>query len=144
MKQKVLAYIIREKHGKQELLVHGHRDYPEAGLQVPAGTAEAGEPLEQALFREIQEETGITDVQLLEKLEVYSYFNEYRNEVQERHVFLLRIIEKLPERWDHIVEGDGEDEGLVFICSWLPIEGLQLSGEMGKSLKLIQAARFRG
>lgn len=40
VKQKVLAYLIREDKGKQQLLVFIHRDYPEAGMQVPGGTVE--------------------------------------------------------------------------------------------------------
>ena len=40
---KVLAYVTRLRNGDVELLVFDHRDAPEAGIQVPAGTIEPGE-----------------------------------------------------------------------------------------------------
>jgi len=54
-KLKVFAYIIRHKNQQAELLVFEHRDYPEAGIQVPAGTVEDQEALEAALMREVEE-----------------------------------------------------------------------------------------
>lgn len=62
---KVSALITRKNGSTQDLLVFRH---PTAGIQVPAGTVEAGESLEDAVFREIQEEAGITQVRLLKKL----------------------------------------------------------------------------
>lgn len=62
---KVSALITRENGPTHDLLVFRH---PTAGIQVPAGTVEAGESLEDAVFREIQEEAGITQVRLLKKL----------------------------------------------------------------------------
>lgn len=53
--RKVVAYIIRNS----KLLVFEHRDYPEAGIQVPAGTAGDSEDLETAVLRETAEETGL-------------------------------------------------------------------------------------
>ena len=54
--KKVVAYITRG----DELLVFTHRDSPEAGVQVPAGTVEEGETLDAAVLREVHEETGLT------------------------------------------------------------------------------------
>jgi len=89
MQLKVLAYITREHKNETQLLVFTHRDYPDAGLQIPAGTVEEGEEIEHALFREIHEESGVThdDLKLIRKLAVF--------ESQEwgaiRHVFHLAI-----------------------------------------------------
>jgi 8-oxo-dGTP pyrophosphatase MutT (NUDIX family) len=41
-------------------LIFSHPDYPEAGLQVPAGTLEPGEHPEAGVLREAYEETGLT------------------------------------------------------------------------------------
>ena len=46
---KVLAYVTRG----DRLLVFKHRDFPEAGLQVPAGTIEEGESPHDAVLREV-------------------------------------------------------------------------------------------
>lgn len=67
--RKTLAYII----SNNKLLVFKHRDYAEAGVQVPAGTVESGESVEKALYREILEETGIlqSEQRLVKHLKTY-------------------------------------------------------------------------
>ena len=59
MKLKVMAYVVRREAGGWQLLVFEHAGDPQAGVQVPAGTVEPGEPLETALWRELFEESGI-------------------------------------------------------------------------------------
>ena len=65
MIEKVTAFIVRKKNEKPELLVFSH---PSAGIQVPAGTIEENESLETAVFREVKEETGLTQLELILKL----------------------------------------------------------------------------
>lgn len=55
--EKVTAFITRRHGDADELLVFEH---PFAGIQLPAGTVEPGEPAEAAALREAQEETGLT------------------------------------------------------------------------------------
>ena len=68
MIQKVTALITRaDTNGSPELLAFRH---PTAGVQLPAGTVEAGEDLAQAVLRETAEETGLTAVRLIRSLGV--------------------------------------------------------------------------
>lgn len=62
---KVTAFITRDLPAGRELLVFQH---PTAGIQLPAGTVNANESAEDALFREIREETGLTAVRLVKHL----------------------------------------------------------------------------
>ncbi len=63
---KVTAFILRPAKGRKvEVLIFRH---PNAGLQVPAGTVEPGEAPETAVLREVQEETGLTEIRLVKKL----------------------------------------------------------------------------
>ena len=62
---KVYAYITSPEN---QLLVFKHMDFPEAGIQVAGGTVELGEAVEQAVMREAQEETGLSDLQLVRKV----------------------------------------------------------------------------
>lgn len=55
MLEKVTAFITRERQGRKELLVFEHA---QSGVQVPAGTVEAGEEPAEAITREVWEETG--------------------------------------------------------------------------------------
>ncbi len=59
---KVTAFITRDTERGRELLVFTR---PDAGIQVPAGTMEAGETPEIAVMREAYEETGLTDLRLV-------------------------------------------------------------------------------
>src|SRR6185437_14423165 len=62
--QKVLAYITWD----DKLLVFSHPDFPEAGIQVPAGTIESGEEPAVAVLREAFEETGLIGLTLVAPL----------------------------------------------------------------------------
>lgn len=62
---KVTAFITREWGGERQLLLFEH---PNAGVQIPAGTVEAGESPEQAVLREAAEETGLTGFSVLRYL----------------------------------------------------------------------------
>jgi 8-oxo-dGTP pyrophosphatase MutT (NUDIX family) len=63
--EKVTAFVTRERDGERQLLLFEH---PNAGVQIPAGTVEAGESPEQAVLREAAEETGLTGFSTLRYL----------------------------------------------------------------------------
>ena len=115
MIQKVLAYILQE----EKILTFRHRDYPEAGLQVPAGTIDPGENPEEAVLREVAEESGLRGLQIQKKLGVFPYFHKHKKEWHERHVFILVSEKILPEAWTHRVSSGSDDKGVVFEYEWL-------------------------
>ncbi len=63
---KVTAFITREADEVRQLLVFQH---PNAGIQLPGGTMEAGETPEIALLREVREETGLTAIKIVAHLD---------------------------------------------------------------------------
>jgi ADP-ribose pyrophosphatase YjhB (NUDIX family) len=144
---KVVAYITRESPaGGRELLVFDHRDYPEAGVQVPAGTVagtvDEGEQPEEAVMREVTEETGLEGCVLLEKLAVYDWPNPETGLINERHVFHLAAPSNTAEAWTW-VETDGgrvsELEGYVFLFRWVPLDGeFELAGDQGDYLHVLR------
>ena len=134
MRYKVLAYITRERDGRRELLAFTHRDYPEAGVQVPAGTVEPGEAIEAALFREIREESGLTNLRLVRKLAEHAE-TEWG---QIRNVFHLVAPNGAADRWTHVVHGQGEDAGMVFEHCWIDLsERMELAGAQHQWLGLL-------
>jgi 8-oxo-dGTP pyrophosphatase MutT (NUDIX family) len=120
-KQKVLAYITRAKPNGPELLVFKHRDFPEAGIQVPAGTVNKSENLIDALKREIKEESGIELKSGSLFLGSFDFIRPDTQERQIRNVYHCPIGNDLPDSWDHSVSGHGEDEHMIFQYYWIPI-----------------------
>ena len=59
--KKVTAFVTRETDLGLELLLFEH---PFAGIQIPAGTVESNESPEEAVLREVREETGLAAVEL--------------------------------------------------------------------------------
>ncbi len=137
---KVLAYIT----WAGRLLVFRQRDIPDAGLQVPAGTVEAGEAPAQAVLREIHEETGLTDLPAPRLLGVTEFdLSPVRAEVQERHVFHVGLRAEPPAEWHH-VERHRSDGGppVVFEFFWLALNDAalgDLAGGQGALLHLLAA-----
>jgi 8-oxo-dGTP pyrophosphatase MutT (NUDIX family) len=127
VRQRVLAYVTRERGGRKELLVFEHRDHPDAGVQVPAGRVDPGESLEQCLRRELREEAGLERVRILREVPVRGAWvprSKYEN-----HAFEVCPEADTPDSFEHVVQGDGDDAGLVFLYRWVPVEpGLELWG----------------
>ena len=120
MRQRVLAYVTRVRDGRTELLVFDHRDEPDSGTQVPAGRLDPGESLEQGLLRELHEETGLDRVRIVRELPVlgdWAARSPYEN-----HAFEVRIEGETPDRFEHVVHGDGDDAGLVFLYRWVAVD----------------------
>lgn len=126
IKRKVLAYITIGTEEEQRLLVFEQKGRPDAGLQVPGGTIEEDELLIDALYREVEEETGITRdlLQLEGKVSKTKYFPEDKNELIERNIFHLRYLGEVKEHWEHLIISDGADNGLIFSYHWEPIQDL--------------------
>ncbi|MFS0562501.1 NUDIX domain-containing protein [Terribacillus sp. 179-K 1B1 HS] len=139
MVEKVLAYIIRNHKDTYQLLVHTHRDIPEAGIQIPGGTVDPGEVLLDALYREIFEESGLDNLPAAELIGSPSFFHPEKQEHQLRHFFLIHTKEQLPETWEHQVFGNGIDNGMVFRYMWYEIQSIPpLAASQDQLLHLIR------
>jgi 8-oxo-dGTP pyrophosphatase MutT (NUDIX family) len=114
---RVLAYVTRERDGRRELLVFDQRDDPAAGTQVPAGRLERGEELVPGLLREVEEEAGLRDVQVVRKLGTYPPGTLPHGRRYTNHAYELTAPDA-PDEWEHVVVGNGDDAGLVFRYRW--------------------------
>jgi 8-oxo-dGTP pyrophosphatase MutT (NUDIX family) len=139
---KVVAYITRESPHGQELLVFEHRDNPEAGTQVPAGTVEAGEEIADALRREVLEETGLSDLPVVRKIATYEWVHPISGNTHERHVFHLTAPSDTADTWEWLETSGTEGpnvEGYVFQFRWVPLQGeIDLVGDFGAYLSAIR------
>jgi 8-oxo-dGTP pyrophosphatase MutT (NUDIX family) len=132
---KVLAYVIRERDGRRELLVFDRREKPGASVEVPAGTIDPGESPEAAARRELFEESGVT-ADPAARIDVYEWEHPENGRWHRRHVYEFAAPANLPEHWHHVVSA-GEDEiGQTFACHWLAVEEAEkrLVFDQGRSL----------
>ena len=119
---KVVGYVVCEGR----LLVFTHDDVPLeiGGVQVPAGTIEPGESPEDAVVREVFEETGlgtrIVHALGVERFDVWPA----KPEVHERHFFQLAPVDDaVPVRWsggDQSPSDGGTPQR--WACWWTPLE----------------------
>ena len=118
VRERVVAYVTRERAGGTELLTIEAEEYSEDGTQVPAGRLDNGETLEEGLIRELAEETGFTVVRIVRDLPDFecSYPTYNHN-----HAFHLVAEEDTPGSWRHEVHGKGVDAGIVHICRWVAL-----------------------
>ena len=119
--QIVVVYVVKDGR----LLVFRHLDfsYEEVGLQVPAGSVHPGESEQEAALRELKEETGCNNFEIVSALGTATYdMTPYREEIQERHFFLAKPTANLPERWQSREEHDGDQPPTRFECFWIPLK----------------------
>jgi ADP-ribose pyrophosphatase YjhB (NUDIX family) len=130
----VVAYVVRD----DALLVFDHRDFPEAGTQVPAGTVEGDEELESAVVREVLEETGVK-ARVVRSLGTADEIAP-RGEPRRNHFFQLDT-EDPRDSWEHIVSGAGSDRSLVFSCRFIPLSPPPVLAADGDFLHLVARTR---
>jgi 8-oxo-dGTP pyrophosphatase MutT (NUDIX family) len=120
VRRRAVIYATRERHGQTELLTIEYVEYPEEGIQVPAGRVDHHESLEDGLRRELAEETGITRARIIRELPDFACRYET---FSINHAFHVAVEQETPDRWEHRVHGEGADSGLTYICRWVPLTG---------------------
>ncbi len=116
--RKVFAYITH----RNRLLVFRHTDFPEAGIQVPAGTVLPNEDLTTAVLREAEEETGLQDLVIKAHLgeQIRNMEDFGKAEIHHRHFYHLLCVSDPPEQWQHdeTSPSDGGSSPIRFEFFW--------------------------
>ncbi|WP_256255642.1 NUDIX hydrolase [Actinomadura madurae] len=114
------AYVIRHR-AAPELLVFDHVGAPQAGTQVPAGGVQPGEDLEQAVLREVFEETGLRTVSVVEQIAAENKPHPDTRQPRRTTYFHLQAPATTADTWNHTVCGNGDDADLTFACHFQPL-----------------------
>ncbi|MEU5950831.1 NUDIX domain-containing protein [Streptomyces sp. NPDC047525] len=117
---RVAAYVVRHR-AVPEILVFDHVDIPDAGTQIPAGGVRPGEGLEEAVLREVTEETGLLTATVVRQIAVEDKPHPETGQPRRTTFFLLQVPPDTSDAWEHHVDGDGDDAGLAFACWFLPL-----------------------
>ena len=137
--EKVVAYITRET----SLLVFRHVD-SDAGIQVPAGTLEPGEDIEDGALREAKEETGLSHLVMRRFLGVREYDMSTFGlaEIHRRYFYHLECQDETPPKWRHfeLHPSEGPSEPIEFELFWvsLPDQVPDLAGAQGDFLAKLE------
>jgi ADP-ribose pyrophosphatase YjhB (NUDIX family) len=119
VRKRVVGYVTRGG----ELLVFDHKGMPEVPTQVPAGRVDAHEDLEEGLRREVEEETGLTEIEIVRSLADGKEFEElFGPGAHESYAFHAVAAPGGPDSWEHPVTGTGMDSGLTYVCRWVPLD----------------------
>jgi ADP-ribose pyrophosphatase YjhB (NUDIX family) len=113
MIRKVFVYVIRGRESTTDLLVFDSLE--EQGYEVPKGRVEPGESLEDALHREVFEESGVKGLKVIKELGTTHWGDE------EQHFFLVEAPSGIAENFEYQVTGEGIDTGFWYRYSWLEI-----------------------
>ena len=136
---KVGAFVLRPRaHAPAELLLFRHVDFPDAPIQIPGGSIEPGEEPYAAALRELHEEAGLAALPLIRALGISECilpaWADLPERINRRHCYLFDGA-GLPDEWQHLVTGEGDDRALRFAYSWHRVTpGFTLSGDLGHFL----------
>jgi 8-oxo-dGTP diphosphatase len=129
---KVLAYIIRDSQSGKEVLTFHRENAMSEPPEVPGGSVEPGEDLLDAVKREVEEETGITSIRIIRKIATAPFHADWRDEWQERNIFLVESLGSLPNSWDHVIRAGTEDKGDRVHIAWMPIHQAETALRWGQ------------
>jgi ADP-ribose pyrophosphatase YjhB (NUDIX family) len=118
---RVAAYVIRHTGSGPQLLVFDQIGILDAGTQVPAGGVEPGESLQDAVLREVAEETGLTEISVVSA--IAEEHKPHPETGQPRHTtyFHVRALAATSDSWQHTVTGTGQDRDLQFSCRFVAL-----------------------
>lgn len=138
--RKVVAYITQG----ERFLVFRHPHHPEAGIQVPAGTVNDDETLEDAVLREAEEETGLSRL----KIRAYLGFQDQdlapwgKDEIHRRHFYHILFDGHTPFTWQHYEDdpSEGNEDSILFEFFWVryPDDVPELIADQGAFLNQIE------
>ncbi|SEA57855.1 NUDIX domain-containing protein [Mycobacterium sp. 283mftsu] len=94
---------------------------PEAGVQIPAGGVRTGETPEQAVLREVGEETGLVGLRLRAQLQTENKPHPVTGQLRMTTFFVIDVPHQTPDAWSHSVLGLDADAGMTFNCRFVAL-----------------------
>lgn len=121
VRRRVACYVTRTGPNGAELLVFEHAgDDPAdpSGIQIPAGGLLPFEAIDQAAQREVEEESGLTNVTFRRQLGAVELGLNDEGGPSVTTFVHLAAPGGGPSTWTHTVTGQGDDNALTFVWRW--------------------------
>ncbi len=119
------CYLLRKNGDIYELLViHRHNLQGEEKYVLPKGHVEGNESLEEAAKREVGEETGYNDIEIIEPVAINDYILSWNKDVHKTDHYFLVVL-KSDKRIERTFTKAEADTGMEIV--WMNIEeGLKI------------------
>ena len=119
------CYLLRKNNDKYELLViHRTKLQGEDKYVLPKGHVEGKETLEETVKREVAEETGYCDIQIIEPVAINDYTLSWNKNVHKTDHYFLAIL-KSEKKIDRVLTQAESDSGMKIL--WMDMEeGLKI------------------
>ncbi|WP_342506822.1 NUDIX domain-containing protein [Sporosarcina sp. FSL K6-2383] len=114
--KKAYGYVTRISDGKTQVLVFRHSN-AEAGIQIPKGTVKPNEDTYHAVIREIEEETGLSDI-TVQNLIAEDFWENDDGAIHNRFFYKIAV-SSVQDEWDYQPTGGGDEDGLTFHYFWI-------------------------
>ena len=133
MIEKAYGFVLREGEEGRELLVFEHAGMPEGGLQVPGGTVGERETPNQAVAREVLEQSGLS-------LGGWQPVTSFETDGQRWHCYATAPGFPLPDSWRCEPIGAEAVKGLRFEYRWVALAGEEaLAGAQEEARRAVVA-----
>jgi 8-oxo-dGTP pyrophosphatase MutT (NUDIX family) len=113
-------------------------------IQFPGGTIEDGESIEAGLLREVEEESGLSDLKIVRLLGC-DMWEAALGHIAMRHFYQMTCAEEMPDTWRHYENFSSEhDHPLLYEFIWIPISEAKkgMLGEHHRFVHVIGASNI--
>ncbi|MEL6630069.1 MAG: NUDIX hydrolase [Bacteroidota bacterium] len=122
MRKTVWAFITREHEEGLQILVFSPNRSMKSSIDVPSGRVDDGEQEVEALYRIIEDETGLVHLRFLGKVDSAVEYRGSIRKSEERTSYQVESLELPKDQWTYTVDLDEKDATMQRFYHWLPIK----------------------
>ena len=113
------CYLLRKNDNKYELLViHRVKLLGEEKYVLPKGHQEGNETLEETARREVAEETGYLDIEIIKKIGINDYILSWNKDVHKTDNYFLAILKSEKQTHQELTKAESDSKMEVLWTDW--------------------------